>query len=149
MKHRTRLTRRAHWREWAILGLLVTLSFLAHDLGMIGLAPGSELRFVTNAGAGVNAQVVHVATARDSETTHATTLHQHRGDGDEPAQSGCEITWVAVPAVNDTLDATLLAILNQIESTVPGSSVSRSPCVADAALHWARNQRSLFQVFLI
>lgn len=116
---------------------------------MVSLAPGSELRFVSNVGTGVNAQVVHVATARDRETTHAVTLHQHDGDGDEPAQSGCEITWVAVPVANNTLDATLHAVLNQLESTASWRGVSRSPCVADADLLWARNQRSLFQVFLI
>lgn len=149
MQNRLRIATLARWRGWAILGLVVTLSFLAHDLGMVSLAPGSEFRFIPTAGSTVSTQVTHVAGAGGREATHAITPHQHRADEDGPAQSACEITWAAIPTVNETLAATMHAMPNQIEPTMLWRGDRRSPGVTDTAVLSARDQRALFQVFLI
>jgi hypothetical protein len=132
-----------------MVGLLLALAFLAHDLGMVGLAPGSELRLVPDAGSPVNARVVHVTVVKDRHTTQAITQHQHWPEEDAPAPSGCEIALTAVPTADETSAAIRQASLNQIEPAIPWRGASLLSCAADVAVLSPGDQRAFFQVFLI
>ncbi|MDQ3694756.1 MAG: hypothetical protein M3464_14190 [Chloroflexota bacterium] len=74
--------------------------------------------------------------------------HQHCADDACPVHSGCEITRVAVPTVNNSLDATLQAILCEIGPEVERRSVVGSRASGDAAFISSRDQRVMFQIFL-
>ena len=145
MKHQTRITA-ASWRGQATLCLLLALTFLAHDIGMVALAAGSELQPDGRATRG-GVAVEHVAhdqraSQRDLAAHHATREAQ-------PMSSPCEISGAAVLAESRPLLTLLPVILADPGVTMlfpPAAPVSRAMA---AAMPTARERRVAFQVFLI
>lgn len=133
-----------------MLGLLISVSFLAHDLAMAGGVPGSDMRVDPRAAPASSVLVVHVTGGEEAALAVPEQVpHQHCSEDACPVESGCEITRVAVPTANDALDATLQSILGELGPEAERRSAV-GPRASDAAPFIAsRDQRVMFQVFLI
>jgi hypothetical protein len=137
---------RTRWRGWAVLGFLLTIAFLAHDAGMASVAAHGEVQVVATTFTASQIRVVHVVdgTARYEGGSH----HQHAVPAD-PQQSQCEIARAAIPTANDALDVTLHTIPSAVVPETEGDGALRPPWATDVAFRSSRDQRTLFQVFLI
>lgn len=138
---------RAQGGRWAGLGLLLAITLFGHDLSMGGLAAPEERQFVPSAITPPAIQVVHVAV--DTEGNRARGLHHQHALPEEPGQRQCQLARAAVAAANDLLDTTLDMIPNAIVPVAGWHDRSRPLPAVDITFPSSRDQRTLFQVFLI
>lgn len=138
---------RACWRRRAGLGVLIVIVFLAHDLGMASMAAYEEFQHHPRMVSPSSIRVLHIPD--DRVVSHNLASHTQHGTPDAPVQSECEISRAAVTRVNDTFDTTVLESASTILLEVAWHDALRSLWVVGVTYRSSRDQRTLFQVFLI
>ena len=133
-------TRSLAWRRWPLVGLLLALAFLGHDLLMAADAKAE--------GSADHSPAVHHRTAIHPETDAADPLRIESWETNHPA--GCEVGMLAAPPTGGDPDllAGLAAIDGPITATV--APLAHCPGAAWGEPTWPPGtRRALVQVYRI